>query len=114
MRLLFPVTCNQNNIDGLLFVLSNLKICKEIFSTEQNNDKIKENKLETEIWKSILDTRMHEVRCRSTSCRKMFSILGTSDVCPSMYRMRKKRKLYVSKKEPVEPLKQNINLLNID
>jgi hypothetical protein len=31
-----------------------------------------------------------------------------------MYRMRKKRKLDVSKKEPVEPLKQNINLLNID
>lgn len=31
-----------------------------------------------------------------------------------MYIMRKKRKLDVSKKEPVEPLKQNINLLNID
>lgn len=117
VRLLFPVTCNQNNIDGLLFVLSNLKICKGIFSTEQNNDKKKENKLETEIWKSILDKRMHEVRCRSKSCRKILSILVTSDVCPScssMYRMRKKRKLDVSKKEPVEPLKQNINLLNID
>lgn len=60
---------------------------------------------------------MHEVRCRSQSCRKILSILVTSDVCPScssMYRMRKKRKLDVSKKEAVEPLKQNINLLNID
>lgn len=119
VTLLFDVACNQNNIDGLLHVFSTLKICKGTLSKEQNDGKTKENKMETEIWESVLEKEMHDVRYRSKSCRKILSILVSSDVCSpcsSIQRMRKKRKLDVSKKATVVPLslKQNVNLLNID
>lgn len=74
ISLTFPIKLTQHNVNGIVFLLENLKFCKGIEVDEENAKDI------TEKWSTILDETI-QIRRRSKSCCNILNFNATIDHC---------------------------------
>lgn len=87
----FLLPPNQKNIDGMIFIMGQLKVCQGYLFTDcESASSIIEN------WSSVLDRGKCEVRVRSPKCKNILSIYSTVDhcqVCLKKGKVAQKRKI---------------------
>lgn len=66
----------QSTIDGMIFIMENLKICKGILAVEPNvNDDNNEK------WSKLQQQNIVEMRARHTNCKNILSFYSKNDYC---------------------------------
>lgn len=93
----FLLSPNQKNVDGMIFIIEQLKVCQGYLSTElESAASIIEN------WSSVLDKEKSETRVRSPKCKNILSFYSKVDhcqVCLEKGKVAQKRKLNRSTEE---------------
>ena len=105
----------QTNIDGMIFVFENLRIC-QIY---KNADAETFNG-ETENWTNVLDVNRMEWRVRSKECKNILSFyskVGHCQVCIEKYKRAITRGISNQDKDILEPKiakLENTNIITLE